>query len=656
MAAAAPMLPVGAASLGLGSRAQVLFEGPDGGLFAGTVVASHADRSFDVVFDADGQKATVAPGKHRYAELQPQAAAPSRSLAQAAELPFSPLASPLHPTQPSLITLQPAQGWETCVAEPIAVHASGSGGSFALGRSHFENDKNISKKHCVLTPVPGRLLRLEATASYDVIVVGTFGTRDACDPKSEAFRRLKRGESVDLFHGDRIFLAVKPAWKAAAPPPPASCKHAFTVCVPEVAAPSAEASPAPLAPVAPQLAEDHATEPQQDDTEPQEEDDEPPAAAAATKKRPCEFVGALKTDDELPAAAAAAVDTKKRLRDDEPAAESVGADYVEAILAHKWGLSGGRKTKMFKVRWEGSGPEEDTWEPEANLDGSPELLADYLSKQQPAKAAERKRQREEEQEKEEEEQEKEEQEEFDPPGVGDLVDVDRRLSREGGTCKVTSVSDDGQTFGIKPICGGGLEKVSLEAIMRVVDRKSVSVSGSEHMLVPKEVGVAAVAETVWKELSDDGPNKQVLGNPHDEFSVAGIYFALRPAPAVPGQGKITQPAGLCVTLRDYQLRALQWMLEREKNGGDVRGGILAEEMGLGKTIEVAALMLAAPAPPPHCKCNLIITPRAISRQWETELREKAGGLNVLVYEGCRDRDVTPPSLKQFGQFDVVLTT
>ena len=78
-------------------------------------------------------------------------------------------------------------------------------------------------------------------------------------------------------------------------------------------------------------------------------------------------------------------------------------------------------------------------------------------------------------------------------------------------------------------------------------------------------------------------------------------------------------------------------------------------MGLGKTIEVASLILTSPAPAGQCKCNLIITPRSISRQWLNELKEKAPGLRVLVYMGCRG-DNDPPSLKEFATYDVCLCT
>jgi len=60
--------------------------------------------------------------------------------------------------------------------------------------------------------------------------------------------------------------------------------------------------------------------------------------------------------------------------------------------------------------------------------------------------------------------------------------------------------------------------------------------------------------------------------------------------------KADQPRHMSCTLKDYQREALAWMINREKgedegNTAGFRGGILADEMGMGKTITMLSLLV-----------------------------------------------------------------
>lgn len=56
----------------------------------------------------------------------------------------------------------------------------------------------------------------------------------------------------------------------------------------------------------------------------------------------------------------------------------------------------------------------------------------------------------------------------------------------------------------------------------------------------------------------------------------------------------TPPPGLLLaSLYSYQKRALTWMLLRE-DSYNVPGGILADEQGLGKTVQMLALIVSNP--------------------------------------------------------------
>ncbi|KAJ5085655.1 hypothetical protein N7532_010426 [Penicillium argentinense] len=99
----------------------------------------------------------------------------------------------------------------------------------------------------------------------------------------------------------------------------------------------------------------------------------------------------------------------------------------------------------------------------------------------------------------------------------------------------------------------------------------------------------------------------------------------------------------------------------------LRGGILAEEMGLGKTVEMIALMSLNRRPekvksdPDGLRISgatLIITPPAILEQWKQELEQHAPKLRVHHYTGIkRGQDQTDDLIiEEIAGFDVVLTT
>lgn len=100
------------------------------------------------------------------------------------------------------------------------------------------------------------------------------------------------------------------------------------------------------------------------------------------------------------------------------------------------------------------------------------------------------------------------------------------------------------------------------------------------------------------------------------------------------------------------------------------GGILAEEMGLGKSVQLIALIcihrrnMASTDSPKVAASNLarsgatlIITPPSILRQWEAEIKKHAPSLKVLNYEGVRanESNMNAPRKKLLG-YDIVLTT
>ncbi|KAF9580307.1 hypothetical protein BGW38_003097 [Lunasporangiospora selenospora] len=108
---------------------------------------------------------------------------------------------------------------------------------------------------------------------------------------------------------------------------------------------------------------------------------------------------------------------------------------------------------------------------------------------------------------------------------------------------------------------------------------------------------------------------------------------------------VDQPEGLKLKLLPFQREGLSWMKQQENT--IFKGGILADEMGMGKTIQMISLLLSEPGSP-----NLIIAPTVAIVQWMNEISEHAPSLKVLIFHGAKRTE----SMTELQSHDVVLTT
>jgi E3 ubiquitin-protein ligase SHPRH len=164
------------------------------------------------------------------------------------------------------------------------------------------------------------------------------------------------------------------------------------------------------------------------------------------------------------------------------------------------------------------------------------------------------------------------------------------------------------------------------------------------------------------ELSVDGRLRSTQG---DTASPPSSFFRTRDAT---GQEIFVSQLLGCVSssLQDLQAAC-----------PNVSGGVLAEEMGLGKTVELIALMclnrrhdscqvdgVGIPSTdemsrkPQKSRATLIITPPSIVEQWKQELEEHAPGLKVVQYNGLNasKRRSGDETISELADHDVVLTT
>ncbi|WP_442806786.1 DEAD/DEAH box helicase [Streptomyces sp. NBC_01750] len=134
-----------------------------------------------------------------------------------------------------------------------------------------------------------------------------------------------------------------------------------------------------------------------------------------------------------------------------------------------------------------------------------------------------------------------------------------------------------------------------------------------------------------------------------DVQASGWLARLRDRLADPegGQQEIGQPAALAATLRDYQLRGLNWLNRMTSLG---LGGCLADDMGLGKTITLISLHLHRQTDPSAAGPTLVVCPTSLLGNWQREIERFAPGTPVRRFHGAsRDLDALAD-----GEF--VLTT
>ncbi|MER5886663.1 DEAD/DEAH box helicase [Streptomyces sp. NPDC001941] len=117
-----------------------------------------------------------------------------------------------------------------------------------------------------------------------------------------------------------------------------------------------------------------------------------------------------------------------------------------------------------------------------------------------------------------------------------------------------------------------------------------------------------------------------------DVTATGWLAALRDRLSDPegGEQPIGPPTGLNATLRDYQLRGLNWLHRMTSLG---LGACLADDMGLGKTITVIALHLHRHTDPDAAGPTLVVCPTSLMGNWQREIEKFAPGTPVRRYHG-----------------------
>ncbi|MEU2198416.1 DEAD/DEAH box helicase [Streptomyces fimicarius] len=118
-------------------------------------------------------------------------------------------------------------------------------------------------------------------------------------------------------------------------------------------------------------------------------------------------------------------------------------------------------------------------------------------------------------------------------------------------------------------------------------------------------------------------------------------------PESAAQQAIGQPEALTATLRDYQLRGLNWLDTMTSLG---LGACLADDMGLGKTITLIALHLHRQSDRDAAGPTLVVCPTSLMGNWQREIQKFAPGTPVRRFHGASR------SLEDLVDGEFVLTT
>jgi len=188
----------------------------------------------------------------------------------------------------------------------------------------------------------------------------------------------------------------------------------------------------------------------------------------------------------------------------------------------------------------------------------------------------------------------------------------------------------------------GVEK-NAEVVHCSPDVDQQVIEGTWHAVEPGSK--SQVSEFLARHGATEGPMTAGL---HfelvaDPVSVLILRDAVEHTPGVLGP-PLPPPPDLEAVLFPYQLSGSTQL--RRMAGADI-GCLLADEMGLGKTLQVITLLTALP---PGSRRTLVVAPRSILFNWESELKKFSPHLRALIHAGeWRTRVVGG-----FDDFDVTL--
>ncbi|TFY69209.1 hypothetical protein EVJ58_g540 [Rhodofomes roseus] len=204
-----------------------------------------------------------------------------------------------------------------------------------------------------------------------------------------------------------------------------------------------------------------------------------------------------------------------------------------------------------------------------------------------------------------------------------------------------------------------------EAYMKLIDTaKDTRIT---HLLRQTDTYLDSLTQAVMEQQQDGDviiPTTAYEDDPTTEATFGAQQFETGPedrskndyyAVAHRIKEKVTQQPTMLVggTLKDYQLKGLQWMVSLYNNK---LNGILADEMGLGKTIQTISLITYLIEVKKQRGPYLVIVPLSTMTNWSGEFAKWAPSVNMISYKGNPAQRKTLQNELKYNSFQVLLTT
>ncbi|KAF8640822.1 hypothetical protein AX17_000471 [Amanita inopinata Kibby_2008] len=200
-----------------------------------------------------------------------------------------------------------------------------------------------------------------------------------------------------------------------------------------------------------------------------------------------------------------------------------------------------------------------------------------------------------------------------------------------------------------------------EAYMKLIDTaKDTRIT---HLLKQTDAYLDSLAQAVLAQQNEGGVSESAEGptseatfgakaaieDPTEDKKIDYYAVAHRITERVAHQPKLLVGG----TLKDYQLKGLQWMVSLYNNR---LNGILADEMGLGKTIQTISLVTFLIETKKQWGPYLVIVPLSTMTNWSGEFAKWAPDIKMVAYKGNPAQRRALQNDLRLGQFQVLLTT